>query len=204
MDFNQLMAKMRELDVAEEIKDETVDAPVEETSEEIAEPSIEETTEETEEEAVEEEIAEEPVEEETVDECPTEMEMGPEMGHDEPKPTMNVTMTAQGVDEIGELMKLFTKVNPDMINQPEKPMDMPKIVKLPLDLDNEKSDDKEEAYSNEPDEVKHSDNVHNGDDLNKKKGTYPKVAGGDNPMQDMRESIKAELQARLAELKGAK
>ena len=196
MDFNQLMAKMRELDVAEEIKDETVDAPVEETSEEIAEPAVEETTEETEEEAVEEEIAEEPVEE-----CPSEMGMGPEMGHDEPKPTMNVTMTAQGVDEIGELMKLFTKVNPDMINQPEKPMDMPKIVKLPLDLDNEKDDDKEEAYSNEPDEVKHSDNVHNGDDLNKKKGTYPKVAGGDNPMQDVREAIRAELQARLAEIK---
>ena len=127
------------------------------------------------------------------------MSMGPE-AHDEPKPTMNVTMTAQGVDEIGELMKLFTKVNPDMINQPDKPMDMPKIVKLPLDMD----DEKEEAYSNEPDEVKHSDNIHDGNDLNKKKGTYPKVAGGDNPMQDMRESIKAELQARLAELKGAK
>lgn len=192
MDFNQLMAKMRELDVAEEIQDETVEAPVEETSEETVEPAVEETAEET----------EEAVEEEAVDECPGEMAMGPE-SHDEPKPTMNVTMTAQGVDEIGELMKLFTKVNPDMINQPDKPMDMPKIVKLPLDMD-DKEDDKEEAYSNEPEEVKHSDNVHNGDDLNKKKGTFPKVAGGDNPMQDMRESIKAELQARLAELKGAK
>ena len=202
MDFNQLMAKMRELDIAEEIKDEEVEAPVEETTEEIVEPAVEETAEETVEPAVEEtaEETEETVEEEGVEECPGEMSMGPE-AHDEPKPTMNVTMTAQGVEEIGELMKLFTKVNPDMINQPEKPMDMPKIVKLPLDLDNEKSDDKEEAYSNEPDEVKHSDNVHNGDDLNKKKGTYPKVAGGDNPMQDMRESIKAELQQRLAELK---
>ena len=194
MDFNQLMAKMRELDVAEEIKDEEVEAPVEETAEETVEPAVEETAEETEE-AVEEET----IEEEPVDECPGEMSMGPE-AHDEPKPTMNVTMTAQGVDEIGELMKLFTKVNPDMINQPDKPMDMPKIVKLPLDMD----DEKEEAYSNEPDEVKHSDNIHDGNDLNKKKGTYPKVAGGDNPMQDMRESIKAELQARLAELKGAK
>lgn len=201
MDFNQLMAKMRELDVAEEIQDETVDAPVEEETAEIEEPAVEETAEEDEE-AVEEEIAEEPVEEETVDECPTEMDMGPE-AHDEPKPTMNVTMTAQGTDEIGELMKLFTKVNPDMINQPDKPMDMPKMVKLPLDMDSEEEKE-DEAYSNEPDETKHSDNIHNGNDLNRKKGTYPKVAGADNPMQDMRESIKAELQARLAELKGAK
>jgi len=201
MDFNQLMAKMRELDVAEEIQDETVDAPVEEeTTEEIAEPAVEETTEEDEE-AVEEEIAEEPVEEETVDECPGEMT--PEMHMDEPKPSMNVTMTAQGVDEIAELMKLFTKVNPDMINQPEKPMDMPKMVKLPLDMDGDEEKE-DEAYSNEPDETKHSDNIHNGNDLNRKKGTYPKVAGADNPMQDMRESIKAELQARLEELKGAK
>lgn len=53
--------------------------------------------------------------------------------------------------------------------------------------------------------------THNGTDLNREKGTYPKVAGGDNPMQkqrnesgDLRAQIRAELLQRLAEAKGAK
>jgi hypothetical protein len=43
--------------------------------------------------------------------------------------------------------------------------------------------------------------------MNRPKGTYPKVAGADNPMQKAQEStdlvsqIRAELQARLAEAK---
>ena len=42
--------------------------------------------------------------------------------------------------------------------------------------------------------------------MNGPKGTYPKVAGGDNPMQrvegvDLRASIKADLAKRLAEAK---
>jgi hypothetical protein len=36
---------------------------------------------------------------------------------------MSVNLNAQGMDNIESLMKLMTKVNPDMINQPEKPMD---------------------------------------------------------------------------------
>lgn len=45
--------------------------------------------------------------------------------------------------------------------------------------------------------------------MNRPKGTYPKVAGADNPMQktegmDLRSQIRAELQQRLAEAKGAK
>ncbi len=45
--------------------------------------------------------------------------------------------------------------------------------------------------------------VPNGNDLNKPKSTFPKVAGGDNPMQkdSFRESIRAELQRRLNEAK---
>lgn len=54
----------------------------------------------------------------TVEECP----MGPEpmnMGKpDSPPPSMSVNLNAQGMDDIESLMKLMTKVNPDMINQP--------------------------------------------------------------------------------------
>ncbi len=48
--------------------------------------------------------------------------------------------------------------------------------------------------------------VPNGNDLNKHKSTFPKVAGGDNPMQkdSFRESIRAELLKRLNEAKGVK
>jgi hypothetical protein len=46
--------------------------------------------------------------------------------------------------------------------------------------------------------------------MNRPKATFPKVAGGDNPMQrvkeggDLRAQIRAELLQRLAEAKGAK
>jgi hypothetical protein len=38
---------------------------------------------------------------------------------DTPPPSMSVNLNAQGLDDIAELMKLMTKVNPDMINQPD-------------------------------------------------------------------------------------
>ena len=49
---------------------------------------------------------------------------------DEPPPSMSVNLNAQGMDNIAELMKLMTKVNPDMINQPA-PMAMPPISAEP-------------------------------------------------------------------------
>jgi len=72
------------------------------------------------------------------DECgdsPMSMSM-PSMSDkpDTPPPSMSVNLNAQGLDDIAELMKLMTKVNPDMINQPEvgpgptieiEPMDKP-------------------------------------------------------------------------------
>jgi hypothetical protein len=63
---------------------------------------------------------------------------------------MSVNLNAQGMDNIEELMKLMTKVNPDMINQPtpmsaisiepmDKPMGgLPPLKMLPdLDSDND-------------------------------------------------------------------
>ena len=74
------------------------------------------------------------------------------------------------------------------------------------------SADKDEAWANEPDEDERSvhyqmNKLQGG--MNRRKGTHPKVAGGDNPMQKVGESdlvatIRAELSKALAETKGAK
>jgi hypothetical protein len=47
-------------------------------------------------------------------------------------PSMSVNLNAQGMDNIESLMKLMTKVNPDMINQPKDGMPpMPGITSMP-------------------------------------------------------------------------
>ena len=268
MDFNQLMAKMRELD----------------------------------------QPAQAQVQSQTVEACGDSMmgQTGPGMNNQMPPPpahpSMSVNLNAQGMDNIESLMKLMTKVNPDMINQPVPPMAAPmepmamltppgpsisKIGDLgnldagPLkmlpdldkdephsepdadnmggpsdmdadnmppmgDLDRDDGDDvtkamgdidgdgdhdmddheaeKEEPNDDEEDEKKeaYGNSVIGGSDeeykdvdymvnklaggMNRQKGTYPKVAGGDNPMQkvesvDLKTSIKNELRNRLAEAK---
>jgi len=83
MDFNQLLAKMAELD----------------------QPAVEA-------------VATEAV----LDECPGNM--APPMAPSAPsvpEPSMSLNLNAQGMDNIESLMKLMTKVNPDMINQPAAP-----------------------------------------------------------------------------------
>jgi len=262
-----------------------------------------------------------PVSEATVEECGTPMMagMGPDMApsmHDQQPPpahpSLSVNLNAQGMDNIEQIMKLITKVNPDMINQKApldiEPMGMPSLTPpgpsissigdlgnldagplkmLPdlgpepkgdephaepdadnfggpsdMDADNDnkpggenpfasdeegddeggdddmsaaqgdvdndgdhdmddheaeeepaddEEDKKDEAWANEPD-VSHKsvDYMNNqlAGGMNRPKGTYPKVAGGDNPMQrnesgDLRAQIRAELLQRLAEAKGA-
>jgi hypothetical protein len=221
MNFNDLMAKMRELD---QPVPETIQAPVQESP---------------------------------VDECgdmpPTPM--GMDSKPDTPPPSMSVNINAQGMDDIGELMKLLTKVNPDMINQkdaPTAPMSMepsitsiapslPPLKMLPdLDADNDdmpggekdieikgldqdddqdaEKKDKEEAFGNsvgdsEPDYKDISASLPNGNDLNRPKKSFSgKAYRGDNPMaagayeskETLRANIRAELLQRLAEAKGAK
>jgi hypothetical protein len=65
---------------------------------------------------------------------------------------------------------------------------------------------KEESYANEPDE-KYNDIDYMTKDLagglNGPKGTYPKVAGADNPMQKVKESLRTQLDRRYRELKGS-
>ena len=88
----------------------------------------------------------------SVEECPMSPAPMDSVGNDDgPKPTVSINLNAQGIDDIAELMKLMTKVNPDMINQPEKPAaitslslpsndrpELPPLKMLPdLDADND-------------------------------------------------------------------
>lgn len=232
MNFNDLMAKMRELDqpVPETIQAPVSDAPVEACG----------------------------------DMPPAPMDSKP----DTPPPSMSVNINAQGMDDIGELMKLLTKVNPDMINQkdaPAAPMSMepsitsiapslPPLKMLP-DLDKEEpgekgpkekeeasqdsdedddimthlnkelkpfddqqakdKEEKDEAFGNSVDdsepETKDVDYMVNklAGGMNRPKGQFKhSYRAGDNPMSmpegDLRAAIRAELLQRLAEAKGAK
>jgi len=211
MDFQQLLAKMQELDQP------TAEAmPVD------------------------------PVVEEPVAECPPDMPgaMSSSMPKaDEPPPSMSLNLNAQGMDNIEQLMKLVTKVNPDMEKPAMPPMPtmgmeptiasikpaMPPLKMLPdLDADNdnmpggekdmdgdkpEMKKDKEEAFANsvddsEPEVGNISDLIKDGNDLHKKKDMFKAAAKGDNPMAaestDLRSQIRAELLRRLEEAKGAK
>jgi len=92
MDFNQLMAKMRELD-------QPAQAQVQEATpvEECGDPMMGQSP----------------------------MGMGNQMPPPPAHPSMSVNLNAQGMDNIESLMKLMTKVNPDMINQPAPSMVAP-------------------------------------------------------------------------------
>lgn len=127
-----------------------------------------------------------------------------------PPPSMNVSLNAQGLDNIESLMNLFRKVNPDMM--PKMPEPMPglsstptitSITPIPLkstdiekDFDADNDDkiggemdfeiDKKEAWENEPDEEeKDVDYMVNklAGGMNGNHKTFPKVAAADNPMQ---------------------
>jgi hypothetical protein len=230
MDFQQLLAKMVELD-----------QPTTETTAPIV----------------------------STEACGDPMGMTPPMADQTPPPahpSMSVNLNAQGMDNIESLMKLMTKVNPDMINQPQGGMppmpsltgpgpsiasikpELPPLKMLPdFDADNndtpggekdieikgldqdgdgdhdmddhgmEKKKDKEEAFGNslgdsEPEYMDMDAAIPNGNDLHKQKKSFSgKPYRGDNPMAagayesvDLRAQIRAELQQRLAEAKGVK
>jgi hypothetical protein len=233
MNFNELMAKMRELDAPAPATEVTANTTEEGCGDPMTPPPLS-----------------------AVPPKP-----------DTPPPSMSLNLNAQGLDNIEELIKLMTKVNPDMSKpsadlpslapmpsitalpplkmlpdmdkESELEIDrpMPPIMKKPDDGDDgvtrkqgdldhdgdhdmddhdlEKKKDKDEAFGNSVGdsrpEVKGIDDlIMKGNDIHRPKGTYPKVAGGDNPMQrtresvDLRSQIRAELQRRLQEAKGAK
>lgn len=237
MDFHQLLAKMQQLDAPAQTA-----APVEECGEMPPSPMNSSVT------------------------PPTN------------PPSMSVNLNAQGMDNIEDLLKLITKVNPDMdktadaglpalgampsITPPgpkigglgnldagplkmlpdfdadnddkvggEKPAEIefdldspegPENKEGPTDLDDKGPEEDDEEKEDEGfgnglaghDDVEYKGmdaSIPSGNDLNKSKDTFPKVAGADNPMQknkfesgDLRAQIRAELLQRLAEAKGAK
>lgn len=217
-----------------------------------------------------------PVGEAHIQECPP-MDSTPMPSPSIPEvspPSMSVNLNAQGLDNIEQILKLITKVNPDTApkdaslpaltalagiasiaspeipplkmlpdfdkEEPEDSMDKSgddkmNVIKIggdeeDSDDDNkvdvfpgnddsdgeedDEKDDEKESYENEPDtEYKDADYMNNklAGGMNRPKGTFPKVAGGDNPMQkkqfesgDLRAQIRAELLQRLAEAKGEK
>jgi hypothetical protein len=295
MDFHALLAKMKELDRAPV----QAVAPVEQITQECGDPMG---------------MSSSPM-------SPPGQQMPPPPAH----PSMSVNLNAQGLDNIESMMKLFQKVNPDMmpkvspspimspmptitgikpalpplkmlpdfdadndmkiggemdLDSPGMPgdpskMDMDDTPKIPssltkidldkpdmdLDKDDDKgpqpgglgasldrdgdgdhdmddhdmekdnddsdvdSDDEEDDKKKDEDggfqtattkpkekfsDIDYMTNKLSGG-MNQSQGTYPKVAGGDNPMQKVKESedafrasIRADLQRRLNEAKGAK
>ena len=225
MDFNQLMARMRELDQPTNEGGCGMDSPM-----------------------------------------PPPMSMPAKP--DTPPPSMNISLNAQGMDNIEQLMKLVTKVNPEMdkpamptmmppsieIAPMDKPAGMPPLgglgdldkgpLKMLPDLDSDYDDsgdldshekdhadekpliktldrdddgdhdmddhdaekkDKDEAFGNsvgdsEPEVTPISDILNKGDDLNKPKKSFSgKPYRGDNPMAAGAYENKEQLRASIKE-----
>lgn len=118
------------------------------------------------------------------------------------QPTMNVSISAQGIDNIETMMKLFQKVNPDM---PDSSHEFSVNMGSPCG-DNTAGTQmikaETEAYSNEPEErVMGMDQVvRNGNDMNRSKRTYPRVSPGDNP----RQAVQTEASCGTDKSKGSK
>jgi transcription-repair coupling factor (superfamily II helicase) len=131
----------------------------------------------------------------------------------EEKMKESVVITTDNPEEASMMMRLLQMagvkpLDQDMINQPEN---------TPHVEPGNTCDSAEETYANEPDtKMQNTDtlvNFHSGG-LNRQKGTFPKVAGGDNPMQkteDFSDSLrkqyaefKANYQAAVNEAKKAK
>jgi hypothetical protein len=292
MDFHALLAKMKELDRAPV----QAAAPVEQITQECGDPMG---------------MSHSPM-------SPPGQQMPPPPAH----PSMSVNLNAQGLDNIESMMKLFQKVNPDMMpkvspspivspmptitgikpalpplkmlpdfdadndmkiggemdidspgmpgnpskkdmdDEPKIPSSLTKIDLDKTDMDLDKDDDKgpqpgglgasldrDSDGDHDMDDHDMEKDSDDGDDdsndekkkdedggfqtattkpkekfsdidymtnklsggMNQSQGTYPKVAGGDNPMQKVKESddsyrasIRAELLRRLNETKGAK
>lgn len=116
----------------------------------------------------------------------------------EPKPTMNVSMSAQG-DSIKDLLKLLSDIDGGIEG-----------LDRDRDGDHDTDDHEMEAYANEPDEDEQDiDFMVNklAGGMNRPKKTYDKRSPGDNPMQkvsddDLVEHFRTQLAQRLAEYKG--
>jgi hypothetical protein len=128
--------------------------------------------------------------------------------------TMNMSLNAQGVDQIKELLSLMSQADASRMSPPmalpaggmpmgPKEPEMTDLIKIASGPEDRPE---KEEFANAPDERlgSLSDAVPSGNDLHKEKGTYPKVAGGDNPMQKNESRIKSDLMKLYMEIKEAK
>lgn len=130
---------------------------------------------------------------------------------DAPPPSMSVNLNAQGMDNIEQMMKLFQKVNPDMMPKTDLPMpsmsspDIKPITSKLMGMDAPEKEAADGNFSNattEPNiDIKDvSASVPDGDDLHRSKKSYSdKPYRGDNPMAV--EDIKKYLESRYKEIK---
>ena len=131
-----------------------------------------------------------------------------------PEPSMNLSINAQGMDNIEDMIELMKKLGG--VDEPDMPsMDKPMIAPLKMlpksdeMYDEINGDDMEEAYANEPNEEDHDiDYMVNklAGGMNRPKKTYDKRSFGDNPMQkvtddDVVEQFRKELADKLREYK---
>ena len=129
---------------------------------------------------------------------------------------MSISMSGETADDVATLMKMvkdaggkpeiippMPKMSPrDDIEKSLKVMDLPPAPKkMPMDIEPGCEDEvaKEGDWDNSPDE-KYQDTAYMQNDLagglNRQKKSYPKVAGGDNPMA-LEDEIKSELRSKL-------
>ena len=130
---------------------------------------------------------------------------------------MSISMSGETADDVATLMKMVKdaggkpeimapmgpKMSPrDDIEKSLKVMDLPPAPKkMPMDMEPGCEDEvaKEGDWDNSPDE-KYQDTAYMQNDLagglNRQKKSYPKVAGGDNPMA-LEDEIKSELRSKL-------
>lgn len=156
---------------------------------------------------------------ESINECG---EMPPAAPQTNPM-SMSVNVNAQGIDQIKDLMGLFR--NEDAGQVPNVAGEITKIAPLPAEPDD--SSDmimklagvRKESVTGEfdkattaPDEVEYDVDslVHDGNDLNRSKGTYDKAQDGDNAMavhatkKKMEEGIRNRLRELYQEIKESK
>jgi hypothetical protein len=136
----------------------------------------------------------------------------PEMDKGNPV-TMSVSLNASGKDHVADLLDMMknagmSAAEPVSAKMLSPRMDMERLASIvgePQDEpEMEEVEDEIEVegdYANEPDAQygDMSDAIPNGNDMHKKKKSYPATAGGDNPMNT--ENIKATLMAALSEKK---
>lgn len=208
MDFKELMARMAELDqpvqeADQADKDYDGDGEVESPKDEVwgsrakaaaksGKPFKEESEEEEEEESVEENL------EQLADEVQQEMDecgmspmgaMPSPMSKQQDNVSMNLSMNGSGSGGIRDLMNILRNIEKGADDHSHGDMpglggmlggddDGPKISIM------KKEPVLGDEYANSPDELvaPMGAAVPGGDDLHKPKGSYPKAAGGDNPM----------------------